>query len=311
MMDSTAGAGTPMVLGCIGLGAMGFPMAACMVSAGHVVRGFDPRPEPGQQLQALGGVAVATAADAARGAQLVLLMVHNAEQARQALFGAQGAAQALAAGAVVWLAATVTAQDARDLASSLEPLGIGLLDGPVSGGVTSARAGTLTVIAGSDAQVLAAAQPALQACSAQVFHVGPVGAGASVKMINNLLAASHVALTAEALALGQRAGVSLPALIEVVAHSSGQSRMFDKRAPRMAQHDHEPQVEVRTFLKDLDIACEAAQAAGRSLPVAQAVHGVFSRAAQSGLTHQSDTMLLQFYEEGAGLPAPAGVKESV
>jgi putative dehydrogenase len=115
MMDSTAGAGTPMVLGCIGLGAMGFPMAACMVSAGHVVRGFDPRPEPGQQLQALGGVAAATAADAARGAQLVLLMVHNAEQARQALFGAQGAAQALAASTCASLPAITVSVPARAL----------------------------------------------------------------------------------------------------------------------------------------------------------------------------------------------------
>jgi putative dehydrogenase len=295
---------TPITVACIGLGAMGLPMAAQLIAAGHTVRGYDPMPDPLAHLLSLGGAAAPSPAAAAEGAHVVLLMVHNAEQARHALWGDQGAAPALAPGAVVWLASTVTADDARGLAAALHPLGIALLDGPVSGGVTSARTGTLTVIAGGDDGALQAAQPALQACASQVFHVGPVGAGASVKLINNLLAASHVALTAEALALGVKAGVSLPRLIEVVQHSSGQSRMFDKRAPRMTADEHEPQVAVRTFLKDLDIACAAAAAAGCHLPVMQAAQQTFSRAAHSGLAQQSDTMLFPFYREGAGLGVP-------
>lgn len=285
----------PVQVACIGLGAMGLPMAERMVAAGHMVRGYDPRAKALAQLAAAGGQPAASPAAAAQGAQVLLLMVHNAEQARQALWGDAGAAAALASGAVVWLAATVTANDARQLAAALQAQGIALLDGPVSGGVTSARAGTLCVIAGADAAVLHAARPVLDACATQVFHVGGVGAGASVKMINNLLAASHVALTAEALALGVKAGVALPQLIEVVGHCSGQSRMFDKRAPRMAADDHEPQVAMHTFVKDLDIACSAAAAVGCVLPVAEAARQVYRRAADSGLAQQSDTRLLPFY----------------
>lgn len=285
----------PLAIGCVGLGAMGGAMAARLLAAGHIVRGYDPAPAAMARWTELGGIAAPHAAAAAEGAAILVLMVHNAQQAREALFGAHGAAATLAQDAVVWLASTVTAEDARAIGAQVSASGLQFLDAPVSGGVTSARAGTLTVIAGGEPHALQAAQPAFHACASTVYHVGPVGAGSTVKMINNLLAASHVALTAEALALAQHAGVAADQLIEVVSHSSGQSRMFDKRAPRMAAGDHEPQVTVATFLKDLDIAHGAAQALGCRIPLASAARAAFAQAAERGWAHDSDTRLLALY----------------
>lgn len=294
-----------LTVACIGLGAMGGAMAARLRTAGHVVRGFDPELAASERWVALGGHAAMHPADAACGADVVLMMVHDAGQAEQALFSADGAAGVLRPGAVVWLACTVTADDARALAARLEIQGLQMIDGPVSGGVTGARAGNLTVIAGASEAALISANAAMRACATVIHHVGPVGAGATVKMINNLLAASNVALTAEALAFGVRAGVSPQKLIDVVRHSSGSSRMFDKRAPRMAAGEHESQATVRTFLKDLGIALDAAGSFGFPTPLAATAHQVFTMAAGLGHIDRSDTLLVRVYELLGGVDVAA------
>ena len=290
---------------CIGLGAMGGAMAARLLAAGHAVQGFDPNPAAMQRLLALGGGAATHPADAAREADVLLMVVHDATQVEQALFGTDGAASVLRRGAVVWLASTVTAEAARAFAARLEAMGLSMVDGPVSGGVTGARAGELTVIAGGTDAALAAARTAMNACASVIHHVGPVGAGASVKMINNLLAASHVALTAEALAFGVRAGVAPQKLIDVVRQSSGNSRMFDKRAPRMAAGEHDPQATVKTFMKDLGIALDTARELGFATPMAATAQQVFAMAAGLGHAAESDTLLVRVYERLGGIDVEA------
>lgn len=289
---------------------MGGAMAARLCAAGHQVHGFDPDAAAMRRLAAYGGRAATSPADAAAGAQVALLMVHDQLQAEHVLFGADGAAAALPEGAVVWLACTVTADGARALHKRLDSIGLAMVDGPVSGGVTGAQAGELTVIAGGSEAALNAARMAMQACASAVHHVGPVGSGSTVKMINNLLAASHVALAAEALAFGVRAGVTPKKLIEVVAQSSGSSRMFDKRAPRMAAGDHSPQATVKIFLKDLRIALDTAHGLGFPTPLAATAHQVFTMAAGLGHLDASDTLLMRVYEQLGGLDIEAAAQSA-
>lgn len=295
----------PPTVACIGLGVMGGAMAERLCAAGYVVRGFDPDCASMERLLLHGGYATQNPADAACEADIVLLMVHNSKQVIQALFGAEGAASALKSGAVVWLASTVTADDACGFAIRLESMGLQMVDGPVSGGVTGARSGELTVIAGSTADALNAASAAMLACASVIHHVGPVGTGSTVKMLNNLLAASHVALTAETLALGVRAGVAPNKLIDVIKQSSGSSRMFDKRAPRMAAGEHEPQATVQTFIKDLNIALDAANKFGFPTPMASTAHQIFCMAAGLGHAAESDTLIVRVYEQLGGVDVEA------
>ncbi|TPG23507.1 NAD(P)-dependent oxidoreductase [Variovorax guangxiensis] len=290
---------------CIGLGAMGSAMAGRLLGAGHCVHGFDPDAEAMQRLVALGGLAATNPADAVRAADVLLLAVHDAAQVEQVLFGTEGAASVLRPGGVVWLASTVTADAARSFAIRLQAMDLPMVDGPVSGGVTGARAGELTVIAGGTAAALAAAGAAMGACASAIHHVGPVGAGSTVKMINNLLAASHVALTAEALAFGVRAGVAPDKLIDVVRQSSGNSRMFDKRAPRMAAGEHASQATVKTFMKDLGIALDTARDLSFPTPMAATAQQVFAMAAGLGHAAESDTLLVRVYERLAGIDVEA------
>ncbi|MFT3816751.1 MAG: NAD(P)-dependent oxidoreductase [Rubrivivax sp.] len=291
-------------VGFVGAGAMGGPMVRRLLAAGAVVAVHDRDAAAVAGLVRQGAIAAATPAAAARQAQVLVVMVHDAEQVDEVLWGQDGAARALPPGAAVWLASTVAPARARAQAERLAAIGCEPVDGPVSGGVSGARSGTLTVMAAGSARALDAAAPVMQACAARVLRVGPPGAGATCKMINQVLTASHLAMAAEALAFGRRAGVDLELLVELVRGSAGNSVMFDKRAPRMVAGEHEPQATLKTFIKDLDIALEAAGQWRFPLPLAAAARDAFGRAAAAGSENDSDTRLLRAYPEAAAEPQP-------
>jgi len=280
----------------VGLGAMGAPMAARLLKAGWAVRAADIDAAARARFAAAGGTACASAAEAAAQADVLLVMVHTAAQADEVLFGAAGAAPALAPRAVVWLASTVTPAYARELAARLAGHGLSLVDGPVSGGVGKAADGTLTVMAGGDAAALDRAGLVMQACAARIYRVGEAGAGSTFKMINQLLTASHIALAAEAVALGARAGIDPALLVEVIRESAGTSVQFERRAPRMLAGDHTPHSTVHTFLKDLGIALDAGRSLDFPLPLAAAANQVFTMAAALGHGRASDTRVVSVYE---------------
>ncbi len=287
-------------VGVVGLGIMGGAMAARLLAAGHAVSGFDIDAAALARFSERGGTACDSPASAAMGAEVLLLMVHDAKQVERVLEGPTGALKRLAPGSVVWLGSTVPPASASGWAERLAERGIALIDGPVSGGATGAEGGELVAICGASDEALAQAGFALRACTRHVYHVGPPGAGATVKMINQLLVAAHAALTAEAMALAQRAGVEPLQLIEVVSNSAGQSRIFDKRAPRIAAGDHAVHVSVDTLRKDLGIAIETAGQLGLDPALARGVLAVLDAAAQAGRGGQSDTTLIENYLGPAG-----------
>lgn len=287
---------TQQRIGFIGLGAMGGPIARHLCAAGFHVSGFDVQPEALQRLVKAGGHAAETAAGAATNADLLIVMVVNGEQAEAVLFG-QGSAAAMPAGATVILSSTLPPAQAEAIAARLESMGLLMLDAPVSGGVTGAEAGTLTVIASGPDAAFDATGAAFRAFSSRVYRVGQrAGQGSTVKLVNQLLTATHIALTAEALALGTRAGVDPALLCEVVSNSAGRSFQFEKRAPRMIAGEHTPQSRVDIFLKDLSIALETAATLKAPVPIASAAHQVFTMAAAAGLGQSSDTEVLRVYE---------------
>jgi L-threonate 2-dehydrogenase len=177
-------------LAFIGLGAMGRPMARALLGGGHAVRGFDLNPAALDELRSHGGVPCQTAAVAAEGADALLLMVVNAEQAEQVLFQ-DGAAHALGSGKLVILMATCPPDKVKALGLRLDAMGIDLLDAPVSGGVVGAEARTLTIMAGGPNAVFDRARPLLERMGDKIRHVGQkVGDGAAMKTVNQLLKGS-------------------------------------------------------------------------------------------------------------------------
>jgi len=289
-------------IGVIGLGSMGMGMARRLVGAGFEVAGCDVRPDAVDAFAAAGGKAAATPAAAAAGSGLLVVMVVSAKQADEVLFGANGAVEALPAGAVVMLSCTVPASFAAATAARLEASGHLMLDAPVSGGVVGATKGTLTVMASGPAAAFVVAEPALAAVAAKVYRLGErAGIGSTVKTVNQLLAGVHIAAAAEAMAFGTRAGADPRTLYEVISNSAGGSWMFANRVPHMLDGDFTPTSAVEIFVKDLGLVLDGGHELRFPLPLAAAAHQLFLMAAAAGHGGEDDSAVVRVYEALAGI----------
>ena len=282
-------------VGFVGLGAMGRPMAANLVGAGHVVRGFDVNPASLEVLTAAGGIAAGSGAEAAAGAEVLVLMVVNADQARAVLFDG-GALDALAAGGTVILMATCPPGAVQDIARRVAETGRRLVDAPVSGGVAGATAGSLTIMAAGAAEDLAAVGPILDALGGKVVHVGDTpGQGAVVKAVNQLLCGVHIAAAAEALALAAKMGIDTAVMLDIVSGSAASSWMLKDRGPRMLEAEPGVTSAVDIFVKDLGIVLEAGRDAKAALPLAALAHQLFLATSGQGHGKADDSQVIRSY----------------
>ncbi|HEV7663316.1 MAG TPA: NAD(P)-dependent oxidoreductase [Chloroflexota bacterium] len=284
----------------VGLGAMGVGMARCLLQRGFAVRAFDVRPEPVTAFAADGGIAAATAADAAAGVSTALVIVLTADQAEEAIFGEQGVAHGLKRGGNVVCMSTMSPARALALAAQAAKAGLGWLDAPVSGGTERAAAGALTTMVGGEANHLSAVRPVLEAFSQHIFHLGPVGAGSTTKMVNQILVYCHLAAAAEAMTLCRKAGVDLQAVYDVIRTAMGNSAIFESRVPRLIDGSYESGGSLRIALKDLGIIDDAARELGMPMLMTAQATQLFRATAASGLD-QDDLAVARVLEKLAGL----------
>jgi putative dehydrogenase len=289
-------------VGFIGLGAMGLPMARNLIARGVRVRGFDVRPEAAVALVAVGGVAAASAIEAANGADMLALMVVNAAQAEQVLF-ADGALEALPQGGIVALMATCPPGSVEKLSERVLATGRRFLDSPVSGGVAGAKGATLTIMAAAPAGTFADAKPVLEALGDKIFFVGErPGQGAVVKTVNQLLCGVHIAVVAEAFSLAARVGVDRNVMLRILSGSSASSWMLQDRGPRMLQANPEVTSAVDIFVKDLSIVLEAGRETKAALPLAALAHQLFLATSGRGDGAADDSQVIRSYFALNGQP---------
>lgn len=294
-----------MNIGFVGLGAMGLPMARNLVAAGHVVAGCDVRREPVDALAAAGGRAAAAPADAARDADVLILMVVNADQAEAVLFGEGGAASGLKRGAVVVASCTQPAARAKSLAARLDELGVLLLDAPVSGGVVGAEQGTLSIMASGPDAAFDKAAPVFDVLGKAVWRMGAEpGLGSMMKTVNQLMCGAHIAVAAEAMSLAARAGLDPKLAQDVLMAGAAASWMLGNRGPRMLQSDPPVTSAVDIFVKDLDIVLDAGRDLKAALPLAAAAHQMFLGASGMGAGSEDDSQVLKAYENLSGIKVP-------
>lgn len=292
MSDTTNTAGT---IGFVGLGAMGLPMALNLLQSGYVVRGFDFNPAALENLANAGGIATASAADAAAGSDILLLMVVNATQAEAVLFEA-GALAAMPEGGTVIVMATCGPRAVEAIADRVEATGRQVMDAPVSGGISGATSGTLTIMAAAADPVFAAMRPVLDVLGGKVVHVGKKpGQGAVVKTINQLLCGVHIAAAAEAMALAGKIGIDQAVLLDIVGGSAASSWMLRDRGPRMLQDDPAVASAVDIFVKDLGIVMEAGRDTRAALPLAALAYQMFLAASGQGLGKADDSQVIRAY----------------
>ena len=292
-------------VGVIGLGAMGMGVARSLLRAGFPVIACDVRKEALDAIAAEGATVAATPAALGRQVSVVVVLVVNADQTEQVLFGQDGAATTLSPGALVIASSTVAPEFAERLGARLEAQGLLLLDAPVSGGAAKAATGQMTIMSSGTAAAYAKAEEVLAAIAAKVYRLGDrPGMGSKVKTINQLLAGVHIAAAAEAMALGIRAGVDPDALYEVIANSAGSSWMFQNRVPHILAGDYTPLSAVNIFVKDLGIVLDAARKMTFPLPLTATAHQMFLAASAHGHGGEDDSAVVKVFAALAGLHLP-------
>ena len=287
----------------VGLGAMGMGAALSCINAGLDTYGIDLDDKLLEKLSISGAKGVGkNAGDFADKLNAVVLLVVNAKQVNQVLFGENGLAKQLKPGTAVMVSSTISAQDAKEISQKLTNLGLLMLDAPVSGGAAKAAIGEMTVMAAGSKESFAALQPVLDATASKVYNIGEeIGLGATVKIIHQLLAGVHIAAGAEAMALAAKAGIPLDLMYDVVTHAAGNSWMFENRMKHVVEGDYSPLSMVDIFVKDLGLVNDTAKSLKFPLHLASTAYSMFTEASNAGYGKQDDSAVIKIFS-GVELP---------
>ena len=282
-------------VGLIGLGAMGRGAASNLLAKGYDVVGYDVRAEALDGLRAQGGTPASSLAETARQVRIVVCFVVNSEQTEAVLFGDGGLVGQLPSGAVFIACSTMDPGYVRDLEPRLAQHSIALVDAPVTGGAVGAAGGTLTIMGSGTREAFEEALPVLQTFGARVHYLGPAGAGAQMKILNQLLCGVHLAVAAEAFSLAAKVGVDLGVMLQILSGSSASSWMLRDRGPRMIETHPRVTSAVDIFVKDLGIVLEAGRDCKAALPLAALAHQMFLSVAGRGDGSADDSQVIRAY----------------
>jgi 3-hydroxyisobutyrate dehydrogenase len=278
----------------LGLGVMGDPMAGHLAAAGHRVTVYNRTAAKAAEWVARhGGKSAPTPAEAARGAELVFACVGNDDDLRSVTLGASGAFAGMKAGAIFVDHTTASAEAARELAAAAKDKGLAFVDAPVSGGNLGAINGALTVMCGGDAEPFAAAKPVAMAFATAMTLLGPSGAGQLAKMVNQIAIAGLVQGLSEAIAFGERSGLDMKAVLDVIGKGAAQSWQMDNRGPTMIQGKFDFGFAVDWMRKDLGIALEEARRNGARLPVTALVDQFYADIQAAGGRRDDTSSLIK------------------
>ena len=282
----------PRDVAFLGLGVMGYPMAGHLAAAGHRVTVYNrTAAKAADWVAEHGGKSAPTPAEAAHGAEFVFACVGNDDDLRSVTLGAGGALAGMKPGAIFIDHTTASAEVARELAAAAKAKGLAFIDAPVSGGNVGATNGALTVMSGGDGAAFAAAKPLAMAFAKAMTLLGPSGAGQLAKMVNQIAIAGLVQGLSEAIAFGERSGLDMKAVLEVIGKGAAQSWQMDNRGPTMIAGKFDFGFAVDWMRKDLGIALEEARRNGARLPVTALVDQFYADV-QAGGGRRDDTSSL-------------------
>jgi 2-hydroxy-3-oxopropionate reductase len=280
----------------IGLGIMGAPMAGHLIDAGHDVVGYNRSRPAVDRLVERGGRAASSVADAVRDAEIVITMVPDSPDVEQVALGDEGVYAAAKPGTLHIDCSTIRPDVARALATAGHERGIRVVDAPVSGGEAGAKEGTLSIMVGGAAEDVEAARPYLDVVGGTVVHVGPAGAGQTVKAANQLIVAGNIELLAEALVFLEAHGVDTEAATEVLGGGLAGSTVLQRKAAGMRAREFAPGFRIDLHHKDMGIVTAAAREAGVTIPlgahVAQLV-GALRAMGHGDLDHSALLLLVE------------------
>ena len=283
-------------VGIIGVGNMGFGMSRNLLKAGYQVVVYDLRPEPLEALAAEGATIATDPGEVGRACGLVFSVVLDHPQNLAILEGPEGLFKQMAPGGTIFVCSTISPSQVRELADLAAAHELRLLDSPLSGGREGALGGTMSMMIGGDGAVLAEHRAVLEAVTANLYHLGDVGAGEAAKAVNQILVAVHDVATAEALMLASKSGIDLKQMYEIICTSAGQSWVFEHRAMRMIDRDFETRGALKILLKDIKVVLETAHAHGLVLPLSEMTRQVVQAGVNQGLGDEDDSACVKVLE---------------
>jgi 3-hydroxyisobutyrate dehydrogenase-like beta-hydroxyacid dehydrogenase len=263
-------------VGLIGLGLMGRPMGQNLLKAGFALTVWNRTEQRGDELVRLGARRGNSPRDVAAKADVVLTMVSDPPALEEILWGREGALGGLRRGSVLVDSSTVSPALAQRAAAACAERGAEFLDAPVTGGTWGAEKGELVFMVGGKRETLERVEPVLAAMGKRFFHLGPNGAGQTVKLAMNSILALEVEALCEALALVGAAGVPGEKLIEVLQSSMARAAVLDVKAPLILKDDFAPSFPLRLMHKDMGLALDLAKQHGVALPATTAAYGAYS-----------------------------------
>ena len=285
----------------IGLGIMGSPMAANLVRAGHTVTGFNLGQDAIDKLVADGGKGAGSIAEAVADAEVVITMVPADPQVEQVILGEGGVLENVAAGTLVIDMSSITPQTSIKVAAAAREKGVRTLDAPVSGGEAGAVEAVLSImVGGDDAADFAEAKPLFDVLGTTVVHVGPAGAGQTVKAANQLIVAVNIQVLAEAVVFLENAGVDLAAALDVLGGGLAGSTVLNRKKANMLNREFAPGFRIDLHHKDMGIVTDAARAVGAALPVGAVVAQLVASARANGDGSLDHSALLRGVERLSG-----------
>jgi 3-hydroxyisobutyrate dehydrogenase-like beta-hydroxyacid dehydrogenase len=288
-------------VGFIGLGIMGARMAASLRRAGHELTVWNRTRATAERWAAEHGAAVADGpAEVATASEVVITMVVDGPAVEAVLVGPDGVIEGARPGLLCIDCSTIAPTQTRQVGARLADAQVALLDAPVTGSAPRAQDGTLTIMVGGERADFERALPLLQVMGRLIVHVGPLGQGEMLKLINNSVAAANASVVGQALLVATATGVDLDALVQVMGAGSGASAMLDLKAGPMREHDYEALFKLEHMLKDVRLCLEEGQSAGVPFPAAAEVREVLSAAMGRGLADADFCALIEVLEGLAG-----------
>ena len=298
-------------IGFIGLGAMGSGMTGMLLKNDYPVTCFDINPEVVQAATAKGARAAESPAAVGKASDIIITSLPSPQIVQESIMGDQGVLKGLRPGAYIIDMSTtdpVTTRTVNEVAASQ---GVRTLDAPVSGGPIRAAEGTLAIMVGGDTEDYKACLEVFDILGSNVFHVGPIGAGQTVKICNNALSAVHTAVMGEVLLTGVEAGVDPKVMLDVFRESSGNCYMIEHRIPKTVLQDNydPPSFSMDLMKKDVGLYLKTAQDMKIPSIITSAAYQIYTAGQSSGKGQKDHTAVVQVIEEMAGKKVSGGSKK--
>ena len=291
----------------IGLGHMGGGMAPNLAKAGHEVRAFDLVPKAVEEAVGKGCTAASSAAEACKGADVVITMLPAAKHVRE-VYEVEISPNANP-GTLLIDCSTIDVQSAREVGEALRRQGFNFVDAPVSGGIAAAAGGSLTFMVGGSDDDFEKARPILDPMAKAVIHAGELGAGQAAKICNNMILGATMVATCEAFAMAQKLGLDPQVFFDISSKASGQSWSMTSYCPvpgvgpdTPADHDYEGGFAAALMLKDLKLAAEAAQQVGAYTPMGAEAEELYERFVDRGGGNKDFSGIIKMIDDSWKVP---------